>query len=229
MDGEDDIGDAGDVAEAAPETGPSSAETLTRDVEEAVGQQLEKKGHPDPYEGLEGRADSHPGGRYEWARDYEKEARANGTTLEKAMADYTGLEAKYRENPVAGLTYLAQRTGQDPHRLAAAWNHAVNGAGANGHAAYMAQQYEHVHATSQVAAFERDPANKHFAAVRNQMARLVQERPDLDRLSRSNPAAALRQAYKLAVQANPRLGIQDTLDRELSRKDAKPAHRKVKR
>src|SRR5947209_803588 len=120
---------------------------------------------------------------------------------------------------LAGIEYILGRIGADTRQVAAALAQRHFGPGANQYADQMARQQQHAHATAQVAAFERDSANKHFGALRQEMADLVQARPDLDRLSRSNPGEALKQAYALAMKARPQLGIQDRLDRELSRKD----------
>lgn len=213
---DDDLDDAIDGATdgepdsaRAPEGAPSSAETLTRDIEEAVGSQLAKKGHPNPYEGLEGRQDTAPGGRYEGLEEFAETARKNGTSIQSAVRDYAELETVFRRDPVAGALHAWQKLGIDPRQAAAAMYDRTFGPNSNQHAAAMAQQHQQREVDASVAAFARNPANEHFDKLRPLMAQLVQ----------SGRSTTLEGAYRLALKSNPTLEAKTMMKREFARLD----------
>lgn len=201
--------DTGAPESRAPERAPSSAETLTRDIEEAVGSQLAKKGHPEPYAGLEGRPTTEHNGRYQDLAEFDQVARSNGTTLEAAVRDYREAEGILRKDPIAGAMHIWQRLGIDPRQAAAAMYDRTFGPNANYHAQVAAQQHQQSEVNSQVAAFARNPANEHFDKLRPLMAQLVQ----------AGKATTLDAAYRLALKSNPTLEAKTMMKREFAKLD----------
>jgi hypothetical protein len=211
--GEDDYDGDGETPE--PVEDPSSRS----DVEEAVIQQKQDRGHPDPANEnsgrpLRGRNDTAQGGRYEGLEAYAAEARKNGTSIQNAIKDYADVESRLRQNPIEGLTYLAQRMGLDPQQAAAAWYQQHYGQNGNQYAAQAAQRFQYDSHQRSIEAFRSDPSNKHFDSVRMDMARLVQ----------SGRAKTLQQAYRLAVSQNAQLRVMAKMDRMDARRDAGRKH-----
>jgi hypothetical protein len=208
-DGDFDTGsDAGDDT-AAPEDTSSRS-----DVEESVIAQKTAKGDPDPRRAgdrrIVGRPDSAVGGRYEYSQldRYHDEAVKNGTTLDRAVGDYVAVETELRKNPVAGLTYLATRLNVNPQQLAAAWYQAVHGQNGNAYTQQAAAQAEYSRHVNDIASFAAK--NPHFEHVRQDMARIVQ----------SGRANNLKDAYRLAINANPQLRAQAKMERSYARTEA---------
>jgi hypothetical protein len=211
IDDEDD-GDTDDMdgdTDEGPAAEPSAAETLTGDIEEAVGQQLAKKGHPDPYEGMHGRDDSFPGGRYEGLEQYAETARRNGRSIQEAVRDYAEVETAIRKDFTGGIEHICKRMGVDPRALLGQLQQRYYGPGGNQHAANMAQQHAQARQAAEVAAFASNPANVHFDKLRMDMARLVQ----------AGKARSVKQAYNMALKANPTLHAKAMIARSYEKRD----------
>jgi hypothetical protein len=79
--------------------------------------------------------------------------------------------------------------GLDPRRMALAVHQAINGPQGGHLAAHVNQQAQVHQAERQIEAFAANPANRHFAALRMDMAKIVQ----------SGRAQTLPQAYQIAL------------------------------
>jgi hypothetical protein len=209
MDGEDEDFDGGGY-EGGDTGSPQPAEDTTSrsEVEEAVIRQKQDRGDPDPYRAdgriqLKGRNDTAHGGRYEGLEQYAAEARKNGTSIQNAVKDYVEVENAWRHNPVHGVIYTAQRLGLDPRQLVAAAYGTLFGQAGDQNAQRAAQAHQINSAHRDIAAFERDPANKYFPQVRMDMARLVQ----------AGRAKTLPQAYRMAINQHPQLRVLAKMER----------------
>jgi hypothetical protein len=204
FDGDYDGGDTGSYE-------PVEDTTSRSDVEEAVIQQKQGRGDPDPrrhsygnqHGYLKGRADAGVGGNFEGLTRYHDEARRNGTTLQNAVRDYVQVEDAWRKNPVNGVIYTAQRLGLDPRQLVAAAYQQLYGQNGNQVAQQSAQRFEAERHQRDIEAFRADPAHKHFDAVRMDVARLVQ----------SGRAKDLKSAYRMAVRNNAQLRVQEKIEK----------------
>jgi hypothetical protein len=182
-----------DTDVAAPETVPDPGDELRRDVEESIAKQRIKKGDPEPYRHLEGRADSFPGGRYEGLEEFAQEAQRNGTTIQSAVKDYAEAEKALRRDFAGGVEHICQKMGVDPRALVGELHQRYFGPNGNQHAAMAAQQHQQSQIDRSIAEFAKDPKNGHFSELRMDMARLVA----------SGRANDLKSAYNMALRAHP--------------------------
>lgn len=215
----DDI-DTGPIDDSdEPSTSPESGDELRGDIEEAVAKQKIEKGDPEPYKGLRGRNDANPGGEFEGCEAYAKEARANGTTLANAVKDYAAIETAWRSHPVKGLAQICQRTGVNPVALAQAVLRQ-----AQGQQQPQAQQYQ-AQQNYQAQAAHQQEYQRHSAAVeaaqrtmpffdslRPTMVKIAQAR----RQDGSPLVNTVKEAYNMALKANPTFGM----SAEIARRDA---------
>jgi hypothetical protein len=210
MDGEDDFdggGDeGGDIAEAEDTTSRS-------DVEEAVIRQRQDRGDPDPRRADRGSLTAGPRLKgnpdYSGLENYHDEARKNGTSLQNAVRDYSDVEGKWRQNPVGGLVYTAQKLGLDPRQLVAAAYQQLYGQNGNQYTAQAAHRVEYDNHVRSIEQFKSDPGNKYFDHVRMDMARLVQ----------AGRATTLQQAYRMAVNQHPQLRVMAKMEKQDAARD----------
>jgi hypothetical protein len=208
----EDLADEGALEEALPEDASSR-----RDIEQALIAQRTKNGDQDPHAGdpnrpdtrLKGRQDSRSGGDYEGLESFAQMARKNGTSIQQAVRDYHDVESALRKDPINGLTFLAQRMGWDPRQVAATMYQQLHGPNGNSYTQQASNDYVYRQRLSEVEQFKSNPANKHFEALKEDMAHLVQ----------SGRATTVAQAYKLALNANPQLRAQALMDKSYSRQE----------
>jgi hypothetical protein len=208
----DDLADEGALEEALPEDASSR-----RDIEQAIIKQRTERGDPDPHAGdpnrpdtrLKGRQDSRSGGDYEGLESFAQIARKNGTSIQQAVRDYHDIEMALRRDPVNGMMHITQRLGLDPRQVAATMYQQLHGPNGNQYTQQAHNEYIYRQRLSEVEQFKSNPAHKHFEALKESMAHLVQ----------SGRATTLPQAYKLALNANPQLRAQALMDKSYSRQE----------
>jgi hypothetical protein len=215
---EDDDTDLAETAgvddDSEPSTGPEQGDELRGDIEEAIAKQRVDKGHPEPYRGLNGRTDAAPGGHYEGIDQYAKEAAKNGTTLKNALADYSAVEKAFRADPVKGFTYACQRLGYNPVAVAQALLRQGQQQPQTQAQQYQAQQYQ-----AQAQAAYHQEYQRHASeveAARRSMPYFDNLRPAMVRIAQSGRVHSVRQAYDLALKANPSFAM----SAEIARRDA---------
>jgi hypothetical protein len=67
---------------------------------------------------------------FEAVRGFDEMARKSGTTLDKALAAYTGIENKLSTDPVGGMFDICRNIGVDPRQMVHAMVQAINGGAA---------------------------------------------------------------------------------------------------
>lgn len=209
-----DLADAAGVDEdTEPSTAPEQGDELRADIEKFIAKQRIEKGEPEPYKGLRGRTDANPGGEFEGCEAYAKEARKNGTTLKNALTDYSAIETAWRGSPVRGLSEICKRTGVDPVKLAQAVLRQ-----AQGQQQPQAQQYQ-AQQNYQAQAAHQQEYQRHVAdveAAKRSMPYFENLRPAMVRIAQTGRVHTVKQAYDLALKANPNFAM----SAEIARRDA---------
>jgi len=168
---------------------------------------------------------------FEPIRKYDEMARASGTTLDKALANYTGIEAGLRQDPIAGTMQIWRNIGIDPHAMVQALVAQVSGqpastgvspeiAALHGQIAEMQRRLEtevgsvkQTFEQQQLAAKQRDAQ----AAV----DKFASDHPYFDELSdpiaqmiETGFAKDLSDAYEKAIRLNPEISAKIEADKQ---------------
>jgi hypothetical protein len=187
-------------------------ESLSKEEWEAVKRDIAKR-NDEVGKGFEKLAEYKPLERY------AEMARSSGTTLDKALENYVGIENELRRDMIAGITRICQNQGTHPVALAnqilarygAAPSEGQSGetqTHQNGHGVdlspvmqkisalenYISQQ-EQTTVQSELQRFASNPEHKFFENVKTDMGRLIN----------SGYAEGLEDAYEKACWANPEI------------------------
>lgn len=142
---------------------------------------------------------------YEPLRPFDDMARQSGTTLERALQGYVGMENMLRSDPVKGMLAICQNAGIDPQAMAQALSGAPSQGGASpevaqlqAHIRRLEEQVQGVGRTiterdvlSQVQSFARD--RPRFDELSGDIARILQ----------TGFASNLAEAYEIADRLKP--------------------------
>ena len=143
--------------------------------------------------------------RFEPLKQFDDMAREGGTSLDRALASYVGLENMIRENPVAGFLQICQNGGIDPVQIGQALAGIQSGGGSSPEVApllmkiqQLEQQIGNVHQTFQQR--EAQAAVEDFAAKNPRFDELA---PEIEQMLRTGYAKDLQDAYNKANLVNP--------------------------
>jgi hypothetical protein len=194
----------------APEGIPDPGDTLRKDVEEAVAQNLAKKGAPTRTKAWRAGRTPRPAADMNGSKRTLTAARKSGTTIQAAVRDYAEAEGALRRDFAGGIEHICQKFSVDPRALVGVLYQRYFRPGGNQQMAAMARQHQQSQIDRSIEEFAADPRNEHFAELRMDMARLVQV----------GKADSLKSAYNMALKAHPTLHAKAMMSRAYAKRDA---------
>jgi hypothetical protein len=199
---------------AAQDAWAATPEPVRADVERRIGELMQGM---EKYKGEVA--------AFEPVRKFDEMARAGGTTLDKALTAYVGIEDAWRADPARGFVEVAKNFGVDPMALLNDIGMRLTGgqqpkAGDNSEVAALKRELAQLRselggevgtikqtfeeqkkaarerdAQSVVDAFAKDPAHPHFAALEESIAHMLE----------TGFAKNLQDAYDKAVRLSPEI------------------------
>jgi hypothetical protein len=142
---------------------------------------------------------------YEPVRRFDDMARQSGTTLERALEGYVGMENMLRSDPVKGMLAICQNAGIDPQAMAQALSGQPSQGGASPEVAAMQAHIRRLE--EQVQGVGRTITERD---VLSQVQSFAKDRPRFDELSgdiarilQTGFASNLAEAYEIADRLKP--------------------------